>query len=60
MFLEGIFSMLSKEERELLNYRYYKDLTQAETAKRMQLNQVRISRMEKKILEKIRRIVTKT
>ena len=60
LFLEGIFSGLSEEEKELLKYRYYEDLTQTETAKRMHLNQVRISRMEKKILEKIRRIATRT
>lgn len=60
MFLEDIFRQLEREERELLTYRYYEDLTQAETARRMQLNQVRVSRMEKKILAKIRRIATKT
>lgn len=44
----------SEKERMLIYYRYYSDKTQVETAKLMNLSQVQISRMEKRILERLR------
>ncbi len=45
---------LDDEERALLNMRYFKELTQSETAKRLKMSQVQVSRKEKKILLKMR------
>lgn len=44
---------LTKEERKIIDYRYYKDMTQSETAKRLKMTQVMVSRYEKKSLDKI-------
>ena len=48
------FGSLSDEEKELINTRYMKDLTQSETADIMGISQVQVSRIEKKVLEKMK------
>lgn len=45
---------LSEEERELVKYRFGEELSQTETARRMGVSQMNISRMERKILQKLR------
>lgn len=45
---------LDRRERAVLLFRYYRDLTQAETARRIGLSQVQVSRIEKKALDKLR------
>ena len=50
---EGL-SKLSNEEIQLINLRYYEDLTQQETAQYFGTNQVQISRNEKKVLKKLK------
>lgn len=45
---------LSEAERQIIYYRYYKYLTQNDTAKRLNMTQVQISRAEKKILMKLK------
>ena len=45
---------LSDEEKELINTRYMKDLTQSETADIMGISQVQVSRKEHKVLTKLR------
>ena len=52
--LSCAFRHLLPEEQNLLYLRYYKGLTQAESAKRLGLTQVKVSRREKKIIEKLR------
>ena len=42
---------LSPQHRRLIILRYFKDLSQTETAKRLGLSQVKVSREEKKIME---------
>ncbi len=49
---------LSKKEQLLINLRYYKDLNQEEIAKIFGVSQVQISRMEKKIIEKLKKQFT--
>ena len=49
---------LTMEERELIRLRYFKRQTQAQTAKELNTTQVQISRREKKILLKMRRMLT--
>lgn len=45
---------LSEEERLLITLRYFRELTQCETARLMGLTQVQVSRRERKILSGIR------
>ena len=45
---------LPDSERRLIDLRYYKNLTQTETAKRLGLSQVQVCRMEKRILLALR------
>ena len=44
---------LTNEEKQIINYRYYKDFTQSETAKILGMSQVKVSRYEKKSLTKM-------
>lgn len=52
--LKEAFKYLSKEEKELIINRYYNDLTQSEISKILGVNQVYVSRLEKKVLTKLR------
>lgn len=54
ILLDTAFSTLNEQERRLIIYRYYNGLTQSETAKRLLMSQVQVSRIEKKILLKLR------
>lgn len=48
---------LEEREREIVELRFYKLKTQTETANALGMTQVQISRKEKKILEKLRRLL---
>ncbi|MBQ9014100.1 MAG: sigma-70 family RNA polymerase sigma factor [Bacilli bacterium] len=52
--LKEAFKYLSSEEKKLVIDRYYKDLTQSEVANLMGVNQVYVSRLEKKVLSKMK------
>lgn len=52
--LDKAFAKLNDTERELINYRYYKFMTQSQTAEKLKMTQVQVSRSEKKILMKLR------
>lgn len=54
IMLDTAFSVLSEQERALIIYRYYNGLTQSETAEHLSMSQVQVSRLEKKILLKLR------
>ena len=54
VFLQDLLQKLPGEEQNLIRYRYYDNLTQVETAKRMGISQVQVSRLEKKTLGKLR------
>ncbi len=45
---------LDEKERELIELRYFQDKTQMEVAKRLRISQVQVSRMEKRILLRMR------
>ena len=53
--LKDGLNTLDKKERLLIELRYYQDMNQEEVAKRFNVSQVQISRMEKKIIEKLRK-----
>lgn len=52
--LKEAFKYLSEDEKNLLINRYYKDLTQSEIAQMLGVNQVYVSRLEKKALLKMK------
>ena len=54
----SLLEKLEGDERKLIYLRYVKNLTQGQIAEHMNMNQVAVSRMEKKILETLRRRVT--
>ena len=54
MLLEQLLKILEEEERQLIDLRYFHDKTQMETAKELGISQVQVSRMEKKILGRMR------
>lgn len=53
--LRDSLETLDKKERLLIELRYYQDMNQEEVAKRFNVSQVQISRMEKKIIEKLKK-----
>jgi RNA polymerase sporulation-specific sigma factor len=52
--IEEAFSRLEEKEKELMICRYYRYMTQSNTAKFLNMTQVQVSRAEKKILLKLR------
>ncbi|TYP54263.1 RNA polymerase sporulation sigma factor SigF [Thermosediminibacter litoriperuensis] len=56
--LKEALSKLDKLERQIIILRYFKDKTQTEVAKILGITQVQVSRLEKKILAKIRNMLT--
>ncbi len=54
VLLEESLSCLKEEERKIIHYRYFAGKTQQEIAKLLHISQVQVSRMEKKILRKLR------
>ena len=54
MLLNSLLGTLEEKERDLLRLRYFEDLTQMQVAKQLDMTQVQVSRMEKKILGKLR------
>jgi len=53
--LKNILAELSERERKIIMLRYFRDMTQGEVARILGVSQVQISRLEAKILEKIRK-----
>lgn len=53
MDLYNALDNLTEEEKEIINMRYFKDMTQTEVSKKLGTNQVNISRKEEKILVKL-------
>lgn len=58
--LEEAIRDLTKRERLIVYLRYYKDCTQSEVASRLNISQVQVSRLEKKILEEMKMRMDKT
>ena len=52
--LEQLIENLNGEEKQIIMLRYYKGRTQSEVAKILKTSQVQISRIEKRILEKMK------
>lgn len=58
MALKEALSKLKKEERQIIFLRYFKDKTQMEVATALGMTQVQVSRMEKKVLNKIKDLIS--
>lgn len=54
MLLEQLMNELEEDERQLITLRYFQDKTQVEVAKKLGISQVQVSRMEKRILVRMR------
>ena len=54
IMLTGVIQSLSERDRKIVVLRYFRDKTQAEIAESLGLSQVQISRLENKIINKIR------
>ena len=58
MLLREAIKKLDENERKIIVMRYFNDKTQSETARKLGISQVQVSRLEKKILSKIRENIT--
>lgn len=58
MMLADSLSALEQRERELIVLRFYYDQTQSQIAKRMGVSQVQVSRLEKRILRKMKMYIS--
>lgn len=52
--LETVMAQLPQEDQMLLKFRFFHEMTQSETAKRLHTTQVQISRRERKLLARMR------
>ena len=58
LVLRQLLETLDAKERKLIYLRYFADRTQADVGKIMGISQVQVSRMEKRIMENLRRLGT--
>lgn len=54
MFVKELLERLPQREKSIVILRYFRGMTQAQIAKRLGISQVQVSRIEKKIFDKIR------
>lgn len=55
LLIRQLLDGLDERERQLIELRYFQDQTQVQTAKQLGMSQVQVSRLEKKILLKMRK-----
>lgn len=55
VLLNNAMEHLEQQEKEIIRYRYFEGKTQQEIAKLFHISQVQVSRVEKRILKKLRR-----
>jgi RNA polymerase sporulation-specific sigma factor len=56
--IKEILNSLEPRERQIIIFRYFKDMTQSQIAEIIGISQVQVSRIEKKVLEQMRKIMT--
>jgi RNA polymerase sporulation-specific sigma factor len=54
LVVENLMNKLESQEQKIIEMRYFENRTQTEIAKEMNISQVQVSRLEKKILLKMR------
>ena len=57
LLIERAFKYLDQKEQQIIKCRYFEFLTQSETAQKLDMSQVQVSRAEKKILIKLREAI---
>ncbi|MBQ8318424.1 MAG: SigF/SigG family RNA polymerase sporulation sigma factor [Lachnospiraceae bacterium] len=57
MLVAQAMDSLQEREKKLIEMRYFQDKTQTQVAKEMGISQVQVSRMEKKLLQNMRKII---
>lgn len=61
LILKDMLSRLSERERKIIIYRFFRDMTQGEKiAEKMGVSQVQISRLETKILDKLKQMYSES
>lgn len=55
MFLQQLLEELPQKEQSIIRYRYFQNMTQQQVAEKLNMSQVQVSRMEKKILLSMRK-----
>jgi len=55
--VKELLGMLDVRERQIIIFRYFNGKTQQEVAKKLNISQVQVSRIEKKVLNKLRECV---
>lgn len=60
LILKDMLSRLSERERKIIIYRFFRDMTQGEIAEKMGVSQVQISRLETKILNKLKQMYSES
>ena len=55
--LQDAIDTLNRQERAVVYWRFYESLPQAEIAKRLNVSQMRVSRMQSKALKKMRHLL---
>ena len=58
ILLEQLLAELDEMEGKLIMLRYFKEMTQTQVADKLGISQVQVSRLEKKILRKLRGYIT--
>ena len=58
ILISDSFEVLTDDEKQIMQSRYFEDLTQSEVAKKLNMTQVMVSRYEKKSIEKMRQYLT--
>lgn len=56
MYISQLLTSLPSEERELIEMRYFENKTQTAIAEKLGISQVQVSRLEKKILKKLKEL----
>lgn len=56
--LKEALSKLDKDERKIIILRYFKDMTQMDVARILNMTQVQVSRLERKVLAKVKELLS--
>ena len=54
MLIKDVISKLDSKDKKLIILRYFRDMTQSEVAKMLNVSQVQVSRLENKVLNKLK------
>mgnify|MGYP000148715507 FL=1 len=58
ILLKDILGRLDKRERQIIVLRYFEDMTQSEIGEMLNISQVQVSRIEKKVLSKLKEYIS--